>query len=755
MVRSEFAAAAVVAAAIAFLVLQPMPGSAFPLSRDRDYALGAPGDGPMAAADLNRDGRPDLIVADSANFAIHVFLQGPYGFGPRPSVSTRLPGVPRALVVADMNGDGIADIVVLGPDVAWILRGRSDGSMLAPASVPAPGAVALAVGELSGDVDWDLVLLTRDGLDVRFNRPWTLAYPADADRNLSAPGGRALVTADLNGDGRTDIVLARPYEVSVYLQGAPGVLLKPVSRETAVAGAEMWLEVHDVNGDGQTDLVVLGADADRANGTAQVLLQGPASSFSPARPLPGPFAGPLAVGDVNGDGQTDLVIGEAGGRAAILPQSANGSFTAGMIEIEVGNGLSTRAIRIGPFHVYAWGDIAIRVLGWVYIFVQEDNPPRLTLPIPSTLAFNENETGARLVDLRAYYADDHGALAFHIVYQERPADMVAVIDSDGYHLTFTARSAWHGQARFAVSAWDGVIAHAPVVSNTFAVTVNAPPAFVSPAPEDEVYEGATFQYQPEVRDPYPSGDTHVFALVEGPSGMSVDPATGLVKWTPSAADAGTVRVALRVRDAFGGAAVQAFALVVLGGPAALPTHLFAAAGLSALLAGLGAGALLSENLKYALVSLFVPLYTKIKREQVLDHFVRGQIYGYVLANPGEHYNAIKQALGLTNGSLAHHLKTLEREQFIKSRRFGLYRRFYPIHMRIPDEGYLTLNTIQRTIALLVRESPGITQKEIAARLNLTPPTVNYHVAILQDNHVIHMVREGRATHCFVLQEAIP
>ena len=63
MVRSALAAAAVIAVAVAFLLVQATPASAFPLNRERDYALGAPGDGPMFAADLNRDGRPDLVVA--------------------------------------------------------------------------------------------------------------------------------------------------------------------------------------------------------------------------------------------------------------------------------------------------------------------------------------------------------------------------------------------------------------------------------------------------------------------------------------------------------------------------------------------------------------------------------------------------------------------------------------------------------------------------------------------------------------------
>jgi len=145
------------------------------------------------------------------------------------------------------------------------------------------------------------------------------------------------------------------------------------------------------------------------------------------------------------------------------------------------------------------------------------------------------------------------------------------------------------------------------------------------------------------------------------------------------------------------------------------------------------------------------MYSKIKRERVLDHFVRGQIFGYIQANPGEHYNAIKDALGLTNGSLAHHLRTLEREQFIKSKRYGPYRRFYPMNYRMPPEDVYQPNEIQQTILATIRDHPGITQKEIAGRLGLTPPTVNYHINVLDNRHLIRVERRGRSTHCTIVE----
>ena len=60
------------------------------------------------------------------------------------------------------------------------------------------------------------------------------------------------------------------------------------------------------------------------------------------------------------------------------------------------------------------------------------------------------------------------------------------------------------------------------------------------------------------------------------------------------------------------------------------------------LAGFGiAGVLSIEMLKFGLILFFIPLYTKLRNKNILDLYVRGQIYGYLMANPGEHYNSIK------------------------------------------------------------------------------------------------------------------
>jgi len=130
------------------------------------------------------------------------------------------------------------------------------------------------------------------------------------------------------------------------------------------------------------------------------------------------------------------------------------------------------------------------------------------------------------------------------------------------------------------------------------------------------------------------------------------------------------------------------------------------------------------------------LYSKIARTKVLDNFLRGKIFGYVLANPGDHYNSIMDALKLSNGTFAYHIRMLEREKLVKSQLDGVYKRFYPAEMIIPDSDHMELTRIQKIICEIIADKPGINQREVAAILNLSSATVNYHIdTLIRKNHV--------------------
>ncbi|MCK5398126.1 MAG: winged helix-turn-helix transcriptional regulator, partial [Thermoplasmata archaeon] len=152
--------------------------------------------------------------------------------------------------------------------------------------------------------------------------------------------------------------------------------------------------------------------------------------------------------------------------------------------------------------------------------------------------------------------------------------------------------------------------------------------------------------------------------------------------------------------------------------------------------------LATEVGKFSLLLIFLPLYTKLKKDEVLDTYTRGKIHGYIMANPGEHYNAIKRALGMNNGSLAYHLNVLEKEDLVKSKTSGMYKRFYPRDMIIPNGGPVHLTEAQKLILKNIEETPGISQKDIAALLGVSASTVNYHITRLVEMNAVRTERKG-------------
>lgn len=181
----------------------------------------------------------------------------------------------------------------------------------------------------------------------------------------------------------------------------------------------------------------------------------------------------------------------------------------------------------------------------------------------------------------------------------------------------------------------------------------------------------------------------------------------------------------------------------------VPAPAVAAAGLLVILGALGA----TEAGKFSLLGLLVPLYTKLKRDEVLDHFTRGKIYGYILANPGDHYNSIQKAVDVPNGTFAYHLHVLEKEGYIRSVRDGMNRLFFPAGMKIPPrEGNLRAG--QRLIVEKILEEPGISQKEIAASLGVSPSTVSYHIRDLLEMGVVETERRGMSLRCYINRDLL-
>jgi predicted transcriptional regulator len=158
-----------------------------------------------------------------------------------------------------------------------------------------------------------------------------------------------------------------------------------------------------------------------------------------------------------------------------------------------------------------------------------------------------------------------------------------------------------------------------------------------------------------------------------------------------------------------------------------------------------------ERSRFALLTMFIIFYVKLRKENVLDQFTRGRIFGYIEANPGDHFGAIRKALSLSNGNAVYHLQVLEKQGFVKSRNEGMYKRFYSKGTVLPPDNSGPISEIHQRILSCIREAPGISQTEVASLLGLQQSTLGYQLRKLEKMGQIRRKRAGRRASYYLVK----
>lgn len=151
-------------------------------------------------------------------------------------------------------------------------------------------------------------------------------------------------------------------------------------------------------------------------------------------------------------------------------------------------------------------------------------------------------------------------------------------------------------------------------------------------------------------------------------------------------------------------------------------------------------------LKWTGLAAFVPLYSHLSDNELLDDANRAGIYRLIQAEPGISTKDIAERLGLAWGTVTHHLAKLEKRRFVVSKKYGKYRRFFANgHGGTEHKDQVAVLRLDRTgdIATLIQRQPGLTQKAVSTALGVSSSTILWHVKRLEGAQLITKVREGK------------
>jgi hypothetical protein len=352
----------------------------------------------VAIADLDGDGKPDVVVASFGSNTVSAFRNTTATGAMTPTFAARIDhaagGGPHNIAIADLNDDGKLDLAVANINANTVsVFINTSGTGAAPSFAAKVdfqtgmfGDAAVAIGDFTGDGKPDLAVTNEisNVVSILVNATPTAAMTPIFEPMLDLQTGKrpqSIAVADFNGDGKPDLAVANfgpgdASTVAVLLDTTASPTTPPtfgakLDLTTGLAGTMVTKVVAgDFNGDGRPDLAVGGFVYGTLVQPAPVSVflnttqQGAATPSFAANVA---FATTVihnpdpAVGDFNDDGKLDLAIADGIAMVAVLLGTTDSNATAPTFagEMDFPSGTQPLAVASGDINGDGKPDLAI------------------------------------------------------------------------------------------------------------------------------------------------------------------------------------------------------------------------------------------------------------------------------------------------------------------------------------------------------------------------------------------------------------
>jgi hypothetical protein len=279
---------------------------------------------------------------------------------------------PESVVVGDIDGDGKPDLAIVNDssNTVSILRNTGNSGIVSFAIkldfVTGFSPTSLAIGDIDGDGKLDLAITNNGSNTISILRNTSTVGSISFATKVDYATGinpRSAVIGDFDGDGKPDLAIANESSSNVSIlrnTGSYGVISFSGKVDYTAGSNPKSLSIGDLDGDGRYDLAIANYNSNTVSVFRNTSNIGVISFANKIDLITGSNPQSIAVGDLDSNGKSDLVITNySGGNISIFRNKGNIDSINFAPKLDFGTGINPRSIAIGDIDGDGKPDLAV------------------------------------------------------------------------------------------------------------------------------------------------------------------------------------------------------------------------------------------------------------------------------------------------------------------------------------------------------------------------------------------------------------